>query len=733
MRIALQLAPALALVLLPMHPLADRAARADDPPSRVGRLSFLGGTVSYRPGSVEDWAAASINYPLTTGDHLWTDADARAEVTVGSNAIRLAPQSAFAFLALDDRTTQVRLSQGSLDARVRNLGDNDVFEIDTPNGAVSLLRPGSYRIDVDSTGDTTTVTVRRGEAEVTAAGSAFPVRAPQAAVVTGTDSPSYDIQDALPPDSWEDWCSTRDRRWDEARADRYVSREVNGAEDLNEYGEWHESGQYGEVWVPRTVVAGWAPYRFGHWAWVDPWGWTWIDDAPWGFAPFHYGRWVFVDGGWGWVPGRVVAVRPVYAPALVVFVGGPHWSLSISSGGGGGVAWFPLAPEEPYVPAYRVSNTYVRNVNVTNVTNVTNITNVTNVTNVNQTNVNVTNINYKNREAPDAVTGVSRETFVGARPVEGSAVIVPRERLASAALVGAAPAIAPTHESVIARRDNAAVSHPPERVTERAVVARTAPPPPPVPFVARQQALQAHPGRPLDDAALASIRTRQPEAQSNRLVRPATPEKRVGGAPSLKPAREGLVAPQAQPATGFAPRPAGPPPGARNANRAPAPNAAPATAPAPAAAAAERPPRSDRPRPAGEPAPGAAAAPGPRPAAPPAAGASPGRGRADTGNRPPPAARPAPAQRPAPADRSAPPPRQAPTERPAPAEHPAPGAAKPQPAAQPAPAAPEPRRAERPAPSQPPAARAPAPGRRQERAPKEEKDTSKKKPEKPRS
>ncbi len=72
------------------------------------------------------------------------------------------------------------------------------------------------------------------------------------------------------------------------------------------------------------VPAGWAPYRNGHWAWIDPWGWTWVDDAPWGFAPFHYGRWTVVDDRWGWVPGPV-RQRAVYAPALVAFIGGAEF------------------------------------------------------------------------------------------------------------------------------------------------------------------------------------------------------------------------------------------------------------------------------------------------------------------------------------------------------------------------------------------------------------------------
>src|SRR2546429_9094122 len=196
MRAIRSLGSLLLLAVLPPFQGGDRPDRPDrpdrDPPSRVGRLSFVSGSVSFRPGDVDDWVAATVNYPLHDGDHLWTDSDARAEITVGSIAFRLASQSAFGFLALDDRTVQVRLSQGSLNVRVRDLDDDESLEIDTPNGAVSLLRSGVYRVDVDTTGDTTSVTVRSGEAEVTAAGSALPVHREQTALVVAGNSPPHD-------------------------------------------------------------------------------------------------------------------------------------------------------------------------------------------------------------------------------------------------------------------------------------------------------------------------------------------------------------------------------------------------------------------------------------------------------------------------------------------------------------------------------------------------------------
>jgi hypothetical protein len=450
------------------------------------------------------------------------------------------------------------------------------------------------------------------------------VRAAQEAIVAGRDAPSYDIHDARRPDDWEDWCAARDRRRDEARSARYVSHELVGYEDLDDAGEWRSAPAYGSVWVPRTVIAGWAPYRYGHWGWVEPWGWTWIDDAPWGFAPFHYGRWVYWDGGWAWVPGRVVA-RPVYAPALVAFVGGRNWSVAIGIGGGSGVAWFPLAPDEPYVPAYHVSQTYVRNVNVTNV----------NVTNINVTNVNVTNITYRNREEPGAMTVVSQETFVHARPVGSGVIAVPRERLAEGQVVRGA-VVAPGRQSVLAQPEGVVVRHPPEVLMTRAVVVRQEPPPPPVPFAARQAALRAHPGRPVDDTTLGTLRASMPVGHAQPLVRPALPPATAQGpAPILRPARGGLPAPHPLPPTAQVPtpdraRPAERPAPSERPGRAvaqPAPSERPGRAPA-------QPAPSERPgRPAAEPAP--AERPG-RAVAQPQPSERPGR----------PAAEPAPAERP---------------------------------------------------------------------------------------
>ncbi len=311
-----------------------------DPPSRVARLNFQQGPVSFRPAGVDDWAAATTNYPVTTGDYLWADQGARAELHVGSTAIRMDRMTAISVLNLNDQIVQLSLTAGSLNVHIRYLGENESFEVDTPNVSIMLLRAGDYRINADGDNAVSNLVVRAGNAEVTAgAAGAFNLQPGQSGQFAGTDSVSHDIGGAPPLDAFDGWTRDRDMREDRATMSaRYVPREMVGYEDLDGYGRWVNIPPYGMVWQPTAVAGGWAPYHNGHWAWVDPYGWTWIDDAPWGFAPFHYGRWAYAGGAWVWIPGAV-AVRPVYSPALVAFVGGGGIGIGVA-------AWFPLGPGE---------------------------------------------------------------------------------------------------------------------------------------------------------------------------------------------------------------------------------------------------------------------------------------------------------------------------------------------------------------------------------------------------
>jgi hypothetical protein len=533
------LAIALAIVL----PTRSVAQDQDDPPSRVARLGYLEGSVSFQPAGESDWVGAVPNRPMSTGDQLWTDRDSRAEVQLGSAVIRLSANTGFSFLNLDDNTVQIQLSAGAVNVTVRRLSDGDDFEIDTPNQAFTISQPGHYRVEASSDGTNTVISIREGEGEATGNGQTFTLHGGQSGTFSGTDSLNADVEQIGAPDAFDTWAQGRDHRYDYSRSAQYLSHDVVGYDDLDDYGDWRDDSNYGHVWFPNRVEAGWAPYHDGHWDWISPWGWTWVDDSSWGYAPFHYGRWVTVGGRWGWVAGPV-AVRAVYAPALVVFIGGGPGAF------GGNVGWFPLGPREVYVPSYHVSEAYVTRVNVSNttVTNVT-VTNVYNTTIIHNT-TNVTNITYANRNVQGAVMVVPQHAFVSAQPVAKVRVAVSAQQIAAAPM-SARVAVAPTRESVLGAKSATAgrVAAPPAAVASRQVIAKRTPPPPPVAFAKQQQALAAHPGQPL---ARSEVQTLRPAASA--AARPT-----VKQAPPGKPATPTMGKPANQP---NAARPAQPAPAA---------------------------------------------------------------------------------------------------------------------------------------------------------------------------
>jgi hypothetical protein len=509
-------------------------ARAD-PPSQVGRLSFISGSVSLNPGSVDEWAPATLNYPLTAGDRLWTDSGARAEVQVVAAAIRLNSNTDFSFLNLDDQTVQVSLPEGSLNVTFLSADGQTVFEIDTPNATVSLPVAGRYRIDVQPNGDTD-VTVRSGRAELTAGEDAYDVLVGQSSHVSGLDSISSYVTAAERPDDWDAWNEGRDSREERAASHADFSRTMIGAEDLDENGTWVNEAGDGPSWVPSHVPAGWAPYRFGHWSWVAPWGWTWIDDTSWGFAPFHYGRWGYRNARWEWSPGAVQA-RPVYAPALVVFIGGSGWTPAA----GAGIGWFPLGPRELYIPPYTVSPAYVQRINIAQVTNI-------NVQVIER--FNPDRAIYANRSAPHGVTVVPRDVFIQSRPAGGAMLSISQAEITRAPLMGMTARIAPQRASIIAqgRVARAAVPQPPADMTARRVHSRVAPAPARVPFAQQQKALAANPGRPIDASALSALQRSQKAAPPAVIVvNPATLT-RLKNPPVLKSAPR-KVAPVKAPAS----------------------------------------------------------------------------------------------------------------------------------------------------------------------------------------
>ena len=518
-----------------------------DPPSRVARLNLMQGAVSMQPAGADEWVPGIINRPFTTGDFLFADTGSRAELHLDTAAIRMSEQTSFGFLNLGDQVAQLQLSEGELQVHVRRLGGDDVFEVDTPNAAITLLREGDYVFTVDPNSGTTFLVVRHGQAEITGGGQAFTLQANQSVQLSGTDQLGYDVENAPGLDDFENYCLQRDQREAHLQSTRYVPADMIGYEDLDDNGTWRTTPEYGAVWYPNTAGAGWAPYHNGHWAWVDPWGWTWVDDMPWGFAPFHYGRWAYVGGAWGWTPGpsAVVVVgrpvvRPIYAPALVAFIGGASWGVSIGIGGGGPtMGWVPLGPGELYSPAYHVSPGYYNHVNVANtvINKNVNITNVYNTTYVNKTVVNNTTIinnnqTYANLKAPNAVMTMPQNAFASGQSANRVGKPVPAQavdkiQMSSAAVL--APPVAPTNQALTAgySAGQKPVAHPPAQLMSRPVVAKVAPPPVPVSFASQQQVLQRNAGQVFNAQA----------------VRKSVP------APAVKPAAQVTIANQGKPVT----------------------------------------------------------------------------------------------------------------------------------------------------------------------------------------
>jgi hypothetical protein len=536
-------------------PPADPYAAGQDPPNRVARISWAQGNVSLESNGTSYFAPAEVNYPLTNGDRLYCDLNSISELQSSGLAIRLGNGADFTITQLTDNAAQFALAQGSIRLRTRDLSSPDssqpaLEEVDTLNSTVVVQQPGDIRVDAYPQDGSSVVTVTSGQAEVSGPGFDITLGAGQALRLLGIGNVYPEYVGLLPPDELDQFDMSREQMRDNSIAIRnhFVDPEMIGVADLDQYGDWNPTPQYGPVWFPRTVAFGWSPYSIGHWANVYPWGYTWVDTQPWGFAPFHYGRWNNFGGRWGWVPGPPPSVfrgaawggpppRPVYSPALVAFVGGANFSVSI--GGVGVTAWFPLGPSEPYVPWYHTSPAYVNRVNVTNVYN-TNITEIHNTyVTRNVTVYNVTNVTYVNRTV--ATVAVNQRDFASGHTVAQSAPVkidanVRAQLVAAPVLTHAAPppSKAPIAPAALARAVPANVTRP--VVQTKQGFQRAGAPPAAAPLKAPTPQLAKAgaptPPQPRPQAALAPART-------------ATPVTRPANAPPAIPAA--VVRPTPQP------------------------------------------------------------------------------------------------------------------------------------------------------------------------------------------
>lgn len=416
----------------------------DIPPGRVARVSYVSGNISFVDAGSDTWTSLQPNRPISTGDSLQVPYAGRAELHVGSNAIRMQDNTRMSFTLLDDDNTQIDMAQGSMLLKIRSLTTRENFDIRTPNLVFSLQEPGEYRININDD-NTTTVMVRRGTAIARGERDTITIRQGEQSRFAGANLQHTLIGSVPPFDTFDLWAADRDRAEENVETARYVSREVIGYEQLDNFGVWETHTDYGPVWYPSQVSATWAPYRDGNWVWVAPWGWTWVDSAPWGFAPYHYGRWAYIGTRWAWVPGSYQQyIRPVYAPALVAFVGDGQYFASISTGGRYRsqpcVAWFPLGPGEAYRPGYTTNQYYIQRLNQNIVIN--NI---------------VVNNNYINQNNHRAWTVVPTQTFVRGEhivPATNSKFVIPASQTPAIATV--APNIAPSNNIRfgVARQNN---------------------------------------------------------------------------------------------------------------------------------------------------------------------------------------------------------------------------------------------------------------------------------------
>jgi hypothetical protein len=461
--------------------LGEDSGQVSSPPTRAAQLSDAEGSVSLEPAGTTTWTGAALNRPLTLGDKLWTDRDSRAEIDIGDAVIRLGSTTGFSFLNLDGQTAQMELTAGTLIVHVRSLASGEQDEIDTPNVALTLQQAGTYRVEVNDSGNTTVVSVPEGATLATGGGQSYPVAAQQSVTFTGTNALAAEYATLGAPDSLDEWSLQRDQQEQQqaAVAQDYVPPDTVGEDDLSAYGGWEDTPDWGYAWFP-SVGADWAPYSLGYWVWISPWGWTWVDDEPWGYAPFHYGRWGYWGHRWCWIPGPR-AVRPVYAPALVAWVGGPGVGVPVSAGAR--IGWLPLGPGDRYGAG-------------------------------------ANDARYVNSQVPGAMTVVPRNVFASAQPVGPHRVALSQQSMASLRPTTAAPAIAPRLRSVLGVNAGGSVRTPPIVIANRAVVARLAPPRAPISFAREQAAIRVNGGRPLSATQLSRMRPYTP-ATPVRLTSPA--------------------------------------------------------------------------------------------------------------------------------------------------------------------------------------------------------------------
>ena len=504
----------LALLGAAVAPAMAQDESQQNAPTRVGRVSDVSGELFLANAErANEWSPISRNYPVTSGDTLWASANGRAEVDFGGGRFWMAGDTNLQVIALDERQLALFVASGQLIVRVRALDPGDVASIETPNTRIDIFRAGHYRIEVAPDLQRTVLAVRDGEAGVAFAGGVQQAMAGQQVSVSGDSATQISIQNGFGSDAFDAWSIARGQRYATSPALSYVAPDTVGARDLDDYGTWENSPSYGAVWFPTTVAVGWAPYRYGDWRWIPPWGWTWVDSAPWGYAPSHYGRWVWFGGRWGWCPGARIA-HAVWAPALVGWYGGQQWA----NAAGPVYGWVPLGWGEPFNPGWgRCTGQCWRRYNqpyaVTLAERPANPP-----------------AHYANAAFPGALTAVPASILADARPVAANIVNVSALGAGPPPILGGAPSLRPPPGHYMTRQVRAA---PVPAGAQYQMMTRSTPPATAVPLP--QQT-------PVSVAPVGGIASRRapaqalaPPSQSSVVAVPPAQDGRVAPSPSASP------------------------------------------------------------------------------------------------------------------------------------------------------------------------------------------------------
>lgn len=348
----------LALGLVPAHAEAD-------PPSLAGRVASVSGAAWLFDADRNVWNKLMRNQTIAQGDRLRVDPKARVSLRIGSTSVWLDSGADLEISQMDEGNVLLRLEKGALGLGLRARDVVDDYRVQTREGQLFPADLGIYRIEQLPHGTRAQALQGRLRFESDRAGAMQRawLRDGEQAEFWWADGPRVEHQDLL-KDGFANWLLSQAVNEGVMANQDYVSPEMTGAEELDRNGVWQQSPEYGTVWIPSQVAPDWEPYRDGRWQWTAYWGWSWVDDMPWGFAPFHYGRWVMWRGRWCWTPGRYVA-RPVYAPAMVSWNRPPPVvaiGVTVRQPPPRG-SWAPLPPREVYVPHFRHSDGYVDRLN----------------------------------------------------------------------------------------------------------------------------------------------------------------------------------------------------------------------------------------------------------------------------------------------------------------------------------------------------------------------------------